>query len=76
MKWLPLLVISLLCACANAPKSPAPLPAKAEADATREPFVVQNEDGTATVQRESEQSRGLVIKPQIVVPTVPRARGN
>jgi len=53
--------------------SPPPNPAASAETGSKDqaPLIVRNPDGTMTVQKESAPGRkGLVIHPQVVVPTV------
>jgi hypothetical protein len=77
-------VFAILTACVSAgaalasDNSPVPIPVSGDAASTsRAPMVIQNTDGTFTVQKmvppaQSVAKEGLVIPPQIVVPLIPR----
>ena len=75
-------VFALLAACASsavadADQTPAPKPvAEQTAPDSRPPLAVQNPDGTLTFQRvppkgDDKAKKGLVIRPQVVVPFIP-----
>lgn len=65
-------VIVLLGACTHTPTEPVTDEAT---ESVREPLVTENPDGAITVQRESDgDKQGLVIKPQVVTPDLPRRR--
>jgi hypothetical protein len=72
-----LLISTLLAGCASS-APPAPKPAASDADSDKKPpLVVQNPDGTLTIQKEPSKSdadngdakKGLVIPPQVIAPT-------
>ena len=77
-------VFAILTACVSAgvvlafDNSPAANPVSGDAVSTsRPPMVIQNPDGTFTVQKmvppaQTEAKEGLVIPPQIIVPLIPR----
>jgi hypothetical protein len=82
-------VLALLAACAfpatvmsdDTPPPPKPAAAdSAPADgAGQPPLIIQNPDGTLTVQKEGARGAeqpGLVIPPQVVVPAFPAAPSN
>jgi hypothetical protein len=79
-------VLALLAACTfpaaviGADNSPAPQAIVGDSASTdKPPIVVQNPDGTITVQKEPAKGRaedaktkkGLVIRPQVVIPIIP-----
>jgi hypothetical protein len=81
----PVLALLAACAftvtAMSADTPPVPKPASADAApadaAGKPPFIVHNPDGTMTVQKEPARGKteeagqkGLVIPPQVVVPTV------
>jgi hypothetical protein len=79
---LPVFAILTACVCTGAAlaldNSPAANPVFGDAASTsRPPMVIQNPDGTFTVQKtpphaQPDAKEGLVIPPQIVVPLIPR----
>jgi hypothetical protein len=84
-KMLPVLTLFLACVftgtAMSADTPPVPKPTSTDAapanDAGKPPLIVHNLDGTFTVQKEpapgineDARKKGLVIPPQIVVPTV------
>ena len=78
-----LAVLAFLTAHAQAPDNPpapqAPLPGTVSSkSASKPPLIVQNPDGTFTVQKQPPKEamkgtaqKGLVITPQVVVPEIP-----
>ena len=89
MKWLSNLlspILALLAACASpaavmgADNPPATKDVESDAASTNKPpMVIQNPDGTFTVQKappkegaeDTKAKKGLVIPPQVVVPIIP-----
>ncbi|MGH7154813.1 MAG: hypothetical protein ACREF3_12875 [Acetobacteraceae bacterium] len=84
---LPVLAVLTACAATAAATDTDNLPAanavaNNTASASRPPLVIQNPDGTMTVQKElpkgepkdAEAKEGLVIPPQIIVPATPAHR--
>ena len=71
-------LIALLAACALCGEDKQPTPPKPPDQATPPPFIVHNPDGTFTIQKmpvvdekDASARKGLVIKPQVVIPFVP-----